>query len=149
MSEGVDMQKIEVPKEGTKTVIAYGRLEIWMKFVGVFFAGVAGLFGFQKMPIVNESTRITEAVQVVKNLNPEELSALQGVQYMALEKQVKHNNEVQIAAINELKSDIKSMLRDYDDRTVKRLDKHGELILNNIKAIARIEALVPKARAGQ
>lgn len=143
------MQKLEIPKEGTKTVIAYSRVEIWLKFIGVFFAGVAGLFGFQKMPIVNESTRITEAVQVVKNLNPEELSALQGVQLIALEKQVRHNNESQIAAINDLKSDIKTLLREYDDRTVKRLDKHSELILNNITAIARIEALLPKARAGQ
>lgn len=141
-------EEIKVPKE-TKTMVQYTKPERWLKFAGMFFAGIATLFGYQKMPIVNESTRISGAVQVVKNLDPAEITALQAVQVASLEKQVKHNQEVQVAAINELKSEIKTILKDYDDRTTKRLDKHSELILNNIKSIARLEALVPKARASE
>lgn len=139
-------QETQVPKETVK-VVQYTKPERWFKFFGMFIAGMLSLFGYQKMPIVNESTKISEAVQVVKSLPPEQITALQAVQMTTLEKQVIENREAQLQAISELKSEIKSILRDYDDRTQKRLDKHGELILNNIKAIARLEAVVPKARA--
>lgn len=142
------MEEIKVPKD-QRILKTYTKPEIWAKFTGVFVAGILSLFGYQKMPLINESTKISEAVQVVKNLPPEELSALQGMQISSLEKQVKYNSDVQVAAINDLKNEMKAILKDYDDRTTKRLDKHGELILNNIKSIARLEALVPKARASQ
>lgn len=142
------MEKTEVPRE-TMKVVTYTKPERWLKFAGMFLAGIGTLFGVQKMPIVNESTRISEAVQVVKNLDPEQVAALQGMQVASLEKQVKQNSDAQVAAISDLKNEIRSLLKDYDDRTTKQLDKHGELILNNIKAIAHLEALLPKAGASQ
>lgn len=141
-------EEVKVPKE-TRTLVQYTKPERWLKFAGMFAAGMLSLFGYQKMPIVNESTKISEAVQVVKNLDPVEITALQGVQVANLERQVQKNLDTQLAAINELKSEMKVILKDYDERTSKRLDKHGDLILNNVKAIARLEALVPKAKASQ
>lgn len=142
------MEKVEVPKE-TTTMVMYTKPERWLKFLGMFVAGIVSLFGVQKLPVINESTKISEAVQVVKNLGPDEVAALQGIQVISLEKQVRHNQEMQLNAITDLKTELKAILKDYDERTTKRLDKHGELILNNIKSIARLEALVPKARASQ
>lgn len=135
------------PSENPKTGIIYTKLERFFKFSGTFIAGIIALFGYQKMPSINESTKISEAVRVVKNLNPEEMSALQGVQIASLEKQVKHNLEAQLAAVADLKAEMRIFFREYDERTTKRLDKHGDLILNNIKSIARLEAMVPRSRA--
>lgn len=140
------MEEVKIPKD-QRVLVQYTKPERWLKFAGMFLAGMAGLFGYQKLPVVTETARMTQAVEVVKNLNPEELTALQAMQVASLEKQMKETTAAQVAAISELKTELKSILKDYDDRTTKRLDKHGELILNNIKSIARLEAMVPKARA--
>lgn len=142
------MEEIQVPK-GTKTLVTYTKPERWAKFAGVFLTGFMSLWGYQKIPMVRESARITEAVQVVKSLEPDQINAIQGMQVVALEKQVRQNLDVQVAAINDLKLEIRTLLKDYDDRTTKRLDKNSDLILNNIKSIARLEGMISKAQASQ
>lgn len=140
------METKSIPKD-EKIVVVDTKLERWFKTIATLIIGMAGMFGYQKMPTINEGTKISEAVQTVKNLNQDELAALNGMQAIALEKQMKQFNDQQLIAMEKLETNIKSSLKEYDERTTKRLDKHGELILNNIKSIARIEALVPKARA--
>lgn len=107
-----------------------------LKGLALVILGGTGVFGYQKMPIINESTRIAESVETVKNLSATELAALQGVQVLALEKQ-----------LTKMETQILSQLKENEDRTTRRLEKHEEMILTNIKSIARLEALVPKARA--
>lgn len=140
------MDEIKIPKDH-QVLVADTKFERWVKMIGVFVTGLAAMFGVQKMPAINDSTKISEAVQVVKNLTPEELAGLRGMQFASLEKQMQTNQEINVAAMEALKTEMKSSLKDYDERTAKRLDKHGELILINIRAISRLEVLIPKARA--
>lgn len=143
VSEEIRMQKDE------KLIIQSGKPESWVKAILFLISGAIGMFGYQKMPIINQSTKIAESVETVKNLSPEELAGLRGLQFLSLEKQMQERNEITLAAIGELKTELRTSLREYDERSSKRLDKNEGLILTNIKAIARLEALIPKARASK
>lgn len=139
------MEEISVPKQEGRKLVVYTKSERWAKFFGVFVAGAMGLFGYQKMPMVNQGTKISEAVSVVKNLNPEELTALQGLQVNSLERKIDATTQAQLIAIAGLKAEMKEILKEYDDRTTKTLDRHSDQIMTNVKAVARLEALAMKS----
>lgn len=141
MSEEIRMNK------GEKLITQSGKFETWVKAILFLLSGAAGMFGYQKMPIINQSTKIAESVETVKNLSEDQLIGLRGVQILQLEKQLNEKNLATLEAISDLKLELKASLKEYDDRTTKTLERHDGLILTNIKAVARLEALIPKARA--
>ena len=141
------MAEIKTVPKDEKIVVVDTKLERWFKTIATLFIGMAGMFGYQKMPSINEGTKINEAVQTVKNLSSEELNALQGVQIERLEKKQDERFDMVISAINELKSEYKITVKESEERTTKRMDEYGERQYDLTQRVSRIEALVPKARA--
>lgn len=135
------MEQKSIPKS-EKIVVVDTKLERLVKSIGTLLIGMGAMFGYQKMPTINEGTKVAEAVSVIQNLRPDEVAALQGVQIISVEKQIKEKYDQQMLAITDLKIELKSALKEYDDRTTKRLDKHSDLILTNIKSISKLEALM-------
>lgn len=141
------METKSVPKD-EKIVVVDTKLERWFKTIATLIIGMAGMFGYQKMPTINEGTKISEAVSVVQNLKPEEMQALQGMQMIAMKEQLKENKNEVLAAIGELKVEFKTNLKDSDERTNRRLDKYSERQYADSNRISRIEALMSnKAKA--
>lgn len=99
-------------------------------------SGGIGMFGITKMPVINEGTRIAESVEMVKNLPPEQVAALQGIQIVHLEK-----------SLESFKSDMKEILKESKEHTASKFDKLDQKIDDHTKLISRLEALVPRARA--
>lgn len=114
-----------------------------------FFAltGIMGGFGVAKWPVINESTKIADAAETIKHLDPAQLAALQGVQITNLERKVDENKKEMVDKLDTMELRLLSALKEYDSRTTARLDRHSTLILDNIKAISKLEAIVPRAEA--
>lgn len=129
------MAEIEVPADKTRKLTTMTSFEKWRNYFAAAVAGMSVLFGVQKAPIVNESTKIAESVAVVKNLSPVEMAALQAVQIESLK-----------SSLESFKTDIKEIIKDDSTRTNARLDKHALEIEEQGKAISRLEVLVPRAR---
>lgn len=98
-------------------------------------SGGVGMFGITKMPVINQSTKIAESVELVKNLPPDQLAALQGIQIIHLEK-----------SLDSFKVDIKELLKEDRAMVLSKFEKIDLKIDDHTKLISRLEALTPRAK---
>lgn len=130
------MSEIEVAKDEVRKQYTNSPFWFWIKMVVAGITGAGGYGAVEKWPVINQSTRIAESVEVVKNLPPDQLAALQGMQIVNLEK-----------SLETFKVDIKEILKDDKSSVNAQLEKIEANIYDHTKSISRLEALVPRARA--
>lgn len=139
------LKKEEIKVEEKRVNYTFPPWSYRLRVAMFILSGGVGMFGITKMPTINESSKIAEATETVRNLSDAQLVAVQGVQIIELQKQMTGMEGRLISAITEHNRQFSSVIKDNDARYSARFDKQSSLIVDTIKEVATLKGLILKS----